>query len=68
MKSVKEVIGGVKGFVSEVTLEVRKCDWPNRQELVSSTMVVISSLILLSLFVGISDQILVALLQWIMPK
>ncbi|MFH1846462.1 MAG: preprotein translocase subunit SecE [Candidatus Omnitrophota bacterium] len=45
-------------FISQVKTEMKKVAWPTRQELVSSTIVVLVSTILLSLFIGICDMFL----------
>ncbi len=50
-------------FWDEVAAEARKCNWPDRQELVESTIVVIVAVLLLSAFVGVSDKLLVTLLR-----
>jgi preprotein translocase subunit SecE len=47
--------GGVKGFIEETKQELAKCHWPSREELMSSTWVVIVSVILLAAYVGLSD-------------
>jgi preprotein translocase subunit SecE len=54
---------GIRIFTGEVVSETRKTTWPERQELVESTVVVIVSVFLLALFVGVSDKILVRLLD-----
>ncbi|OGV68670.1 MAG: preprotein translocase subunit SecE [Lentisphaerae bacterium RIFOXYA12_FULL_48_11] len=56
----------VKLFFDEVIGEMKKSSWPEKQELVESTAVVIFSLFLLSTFVGISDKILVTLFRWLL--
>jgi len=58
MSTVRERLQGAKRFFGDVGAEVHKTTWPKRGELVESTVVVISSLILLSLFVGLSDMVL----------
>lgn len=63
MSTARNAVAAVTTFVGEVMAETRKASWPTRQELFASTVVVIVSLLLLSLFVGVSDKILVELLQ-----
>ena len=65
MNKVQETTGKVRTFVQEVTDEVKKSTWPEKQELMESTVVVLVSLLLLSLFVGISDKILVEVFRLI---
>jgi len=48
-----------RAFVGEVRAELKKCAWPPRSELVESTTVVIISVLILSLFVGVSDLALI---------
>jgi preprotein translocase subunit SecE len=48
----------VREFVKEVRVESTKVSWPTRQELRDSTIVVIVAVLLISVFVGIVDNIL----------
>ena len=48
----------VREFVKEVEVESRKVSWPTRQELRDSTIVVIATVILLTVFVYVVDAIL----------
>ena len=68
MKSLSERVQGVRTFLGEVGTEMRKSTWPERQELIESTIVVITSVALLAVFVGVSDKILVEILTFIMPS
>ena len=45
------------GFVNEVKIELKKVSWPNKDELVGSTVVVLVSVAILSIFVGVCDLI-----------
>ena len=45
-------------FIAEVGVELRKCSWPTRSELTESTGVVIVSVVLLAVFVGLCDVVL----------
>ena len=53
----------MRGFVEEVVSETKKTTWPERQELLESTVVVIVLVLLLAVFVGVSDKVLVGLLK-----
>jgi preprotein translocase subunit SecE len=64
----KEKITAARTFISEVGMETKKCVWPERQELVESTVVVVVSVVLLSAFVGVSDKLLVWLLGLLFPS
>ena len=68
MKSPRDIINGVRVFFSNVTMEMRKCTWPQRRELFESTVVVIMSVLLLAIFVGFSDKILVSILKLLVPS
>ena len=63
MNKIAELIGTLKTFLGEVQTELRKCTWPTRQELLGSTMVVVVSVIILGVFVGLSDTMLVSILR-----
>ena len=55
----------ITNFVIEVGVELRKSAWPTRPELIESTVMVIVSVIMLAVFVGICDLILMRLLKLI---
>jgi len=63
MKNIVELIGGLKAFLGEVKVELQKCTWPTRHELLGSTMVVVVSVIILGVFVGLSDTALMGILR-----
>ncbi len=63
MNKIVERIGALKTFLSEVKVELKKCTWPTRQELMGSTMVVVISVVILGLFVGLSDTTLMGILR-----
>jgi len=63
MKKIKELIAGSRGFVGEVQTELKKCSWPTRPELLESTVVVIVSVVILGVFVGVSDMVLMTVLR-----
>ena len=52
------VIDRVREFAGEVRVESSKVSWPTRQELRDSTVVVIVTVIILTIFVYIADMIL----------
>jgi preprotein translocase subunit SecE len=66
MKKIVELYGAVKTFLGEVKTELKKCTWPTRQELFGSTMVVVVSVLILGVFVGLSDTVLVSVLRAIL--
>ncbi len=52
------MIEKAKKFVTDVIVEMKKVSWPTRDELKGSTMVVIWTVFVLSIFIGIVDRIL----------
>jgi preprotein translocase subunit SecE len=65
---VREIAGKFRGFVDGVSGEVRRTSWPARQELIESTLVVISMVVALAAFLWVCDRILISLLQWVTPR
>jgi len=63
MKKLQEAISNFRGFLADVVAEMKKCSWPGKDELVSSTVVVIVSVIMLSVFVGVCDKVLIQFLK-----
>ncbi|MCG2659789.1 MAG: preprotein translocase subunit SecE [Kiritimatiellae bacterium] len=66
MNKIQVFIVKVAGFINEVGLELKKSAWPTRAELQESTLVVIMSVIVLGIFVGLSDLILMRVLHLIL--
>jgi preprotein translocase subunit SecE len=63
MKKVKEAVTGLRTFLDEVRVELKKCAWPTREELLESTVVVIISVALLATYVAVSDGLVMTLLK-----
>ena len=59
-------VGRVQEFVREVYAEFRKVTWPNRQELVNSTVVVIVVTVVLAFFLGGVDIALARVVERIL--
>ncbi|MCF6096168.1 preprotein translocase subunit SecE [Thermovorax subterraneus] len=53
-------------FIKEVRSELKKVTWPTKDELVSSTIVVIVSVALVSGFIWIVDSVLLNILKLIL--
>ena len=68
MEKIRAWIGRVRAFFGEVQVELKKCSWPTGRELLESTVVVIVSVVLLSLFVALSDGAIIVVLQAILPR
>lgn len=63
---IQTAVARGRAFLGDVQTELKKCSWPTRSELMESTVVVIISVVLLALFVGISDAAVLALLRLIL--
>ena len=53
-------------FVREVLAEFRKVSWPSRQELINSTVVVITVTVVVSVFLGAVDVALARIVERIL--
>lgn len=53
---MSRIINGIKRFTLECMSELKRCSWPDRDELVESTLLVIVVIVLLSLYVFLIDQ------------
>jgi len=58
----------VAEYIKEVKLEMIKVSWPNKDELLGSTIVVLVSLGILSLFIGVCDIALSTFVNMIMAR
>ena len=58
----------VAGFFNDIKLEMSKVSWPTKDELIGSTVIVMVSLAILSLFIGICDLFLSKLVNVIMTR
>jgi preprotein translocase, SecE subunit, bacterial len=52
------MIERIKLYLSETRTELKKVTWPSRQDLIDSTKVVIVATLIMTVFVGIVDQVL----------
>jgi len=60
---VFEIVDKFSVFISEVGEELKKSAWPTRSELIESTVMVIVSVVMLAVFVGVCDLVLMRLLK-----
>ena len=67
MSKVQDFINKVRTFCQDVVAEMKKSTWPGRRELMESTVVVIVSIVLISVFIGVSDKVLAVLLKLLIP-
>ena len=56
----------IKVFFQEVSVELKKVNWPTRQQTVSATGVVITVAVIVAFFLGIVDVILARIVGAIM--
>ena len=63
MSKIQEMMAGIRAFWSEVLGETKRCEWPSKDELVESTTVVVVFLALLTVFIGLSDRLLVVMVE-----
>lgn len=49
------MIAKTKNYLVETTQELKKVSWSSKEELLSSTFIVIISVAILAIFVGIAD-------------
>jgi len=57
------MIDKVKKFINETRVEMRKVTWPTKQELKDSTKVVIVATFVVTIFIGLIDQILTLIIR-----
>jgi preprotein translocase subunit SecE len=53
----------IKHFFGETRVEMRKVTWPTRDELKESTKIVIVATFVVTMFIGIIDQILTLIVR-----
>jgi len=63
MGKLGRMVTGFREFLGEVRLELSKCTWPTRPELLESTVVVVISCLILATYVGVSDFLLMNLMS-----
>jgi preprotein translocase subunit SecE len=63
MNKLGTAVTSMRTFFTEVQVELKKCAWPTRPELLESTVVVIVSVLILGVVVGLSDVILQNLMR-----
>ena len=57
-ESVKDWIGRSKQFYLDVRGEMKKVSWPGKQEVISTTIVVLVAVVFFGAYLGLIDQIL----------
>jgi preprotein translocase subunit SecE len=62
---MKQVVQNIGTYLNEVSVEFRKISWPDRQELVDSTLVVLSFIVIMAVVVLCCDKVIELVLQLI---
>jgi preprotein translocase subunit SecE len=65
-ESLKNWTDSAKQFYADVRSEMRKVSWPNRQEVIGTTIVVIVSVFFFGLYLFAVDQALGYGLNWVL--
>ena len=52
---LKNIFNKINNFIKEAIAELKKVKWPTKKELKNSTIVVISTIIIVSIFIGLID-------------
>jgi len=65
MDNDKTLSQRIRGFFAEVGVEFRRVTWPERKELIESTVVVIVFIVILAVVVLVYDKVIQAVLQFI---
>jgi len=52
---LKNIFNKINNFIKEATAELKKVIWPTKKDLKNSTIVVISTIIIASIFIGLVD-------------
>lgn len=58
------IFKSVANYFSDVKSELKKVTWPNRQEVITSTIVVLVVVIVFTLFIGVVDEIFIRLVKF----
>ena len=64
-KRMKQVVQNIGAYLSEVSVEFKKISWPDRQELIDSTVVVLSFIVIMAVVVLCCDKVIDFVLQLI---
>jgi preprotein translocase subunit SecE len=52
---LRNIFNKINNFIKEAIAELKKVIWPNKKDLKNSTIVVISTIIIASIFIGLVD-------------
>jgi preprotein translocase subunit SecE len=51
----------IRRFLNDVWIELKRCEWPTREQIIRSTMIVLGFIAVMSVYIGALD----ALLSWV---
>jgi preprotein translocase subunit SecE len=52
---LKNIFTKINNFIKEAIAELKKVIWPNKKDLKNSTIIVITTIIIASIFIGLVD-------------
>ncbi|OGD14418.1 preprotein translocase subunit SecE [Candidatus Atribacteria bacterium RBG_19FT_COMBO_35_14] len=64
--NLRNIFTKINNFIKEAIAELRKVIWPTKKDLKNSTIVVISTIIIASIFIGLIDIIFTKVLTLFM--
>ena len=56
-KSKKSLMGRIRQFIADTAAEMRRCNWPDRRQLMESTVLVVAATLILACFVAGVDEV-----------
>lgn len=63
-----ETLTKLKRFLKGAWSELKKVHWPNRREIITFTIVVLSAVLIVAVMIFVVDSILSKVLEFIIPK
>lgn len=57
-------MGKISGFLKDVVSEMRKVSWPRRKQLTRYTIVVLSTVVFMALYFGLTDLGISSIMEW----
>ncbi len=59
------IIKRFTGYIGDVRSEMKRVVWPQRDEVMNSSMVVITTLVIFTLMIGLADQLVIQIVRLI---
>ena len=60
--------GGILGFIAESAAELKKVEWPNQNQVIQGTVVVIVACIIVGVYLWLNDQLWKEVVQKVLLK